>query len=123
MAQETKPKIEYRIGFVAAAFMFMTALFLDLTQILLSITGVFILASDLVTFMAAPAFGIWFLLLRVNYFGGKKAVAKVTAALVTVVVELVPVVDALPCITIGVISVIRSSRAEDREAKPKAKPA
>ncbi|MEO6536429.1 MAG: hypothetical protein ABIT47_01945 [Candidatus Paceibacterota bacterium] len=115
MAQETTPKIEYRIGLISGGFMIMTAIVLDCVQVLLAFTGVLVLASDLITFIAAPTFGIWFLMMRVNYFGGKKAMVKVTSMLTTLVVELVPIVDALPGITMGVVTVIFATRSEDRQ--------
>jgi hypothetical protein len=108
-------RVSYRIGGVTVAFMLALALVLDLVQILLTLTGVGALLAWLVTAVGTTAFGIWFLLMRVNYFSGRKAAQKMAATLAGVVAEFVPVINALPAMTISVIAVVLLSRAEDRE--------
>jgi len=96
-------------------FMLGAAAILDLIQIILTLFVFTAPLAELSTFIAMPLFGIWFLILGVSYFGGKRATAKVVSALGSAVVELIPFLDAVPGITLGVYGVIRASRKEDKE--------
>ncbi len=114
MAQSTA-EIRYRITGVTGCFMIAIAVLLDLLQILFTITLIFALAADLVTFIAAGIFGLWFLILGVSYTGGSRGMMKFMTAILSSVTELVPVIDAMPALTIGIATIILASRAEDRE--------
>ena len=106
----------YRISWLTASFMIAIALVLDAIQFVLTLFLLTEPLAELATFIAIPVFGVWFLLLGVNYFGGKRSTTKVISALGSTVVELIPFVDALPGITLGVGGVIWASRKEDKVA-------
>jgi len=68
--------------------------------------------SEMIAWLAAIIFFVWFAVLGVNY-GGKKAALKLLISLSSFIVELIPLIDALPAITVGVVSLIIITRAED----------
>lgn len=107
-------EVRYRVSGVSLGFMLALAAIFDLLQFLLTLTVVGALFSWLVTAIAVTIYAIWFLLLGVNYFSGRKAASKMIAALTTAVVEFIPLVSALPTITIGVLAIALISRSEDR---------
>lgn len=107
--------MKQRIGNVTAFLMISMAVIFDAVQFLLNfIPGLGQIAGLFITFLTATIFGLWFLLLGVSYFGGKKAGLKMTAAFGSVITELVPIVSALPAITMGVVVIIIATWAEDR---------
>ncbi len=105
----------YRITGVSMFFMYSVAIMMDALQGLFTFLVFTAPFAELVTFIAAPLFGLWFLIMGVSFFSGKSATSKVLSALGSTVIELVPFLDALPGITIGVYGVISASRKEDRE--------
>jgi len=107
--------VTYRIGTVQACFMVGIAIIGDLLQFLLSLTGILAIGADVVTFLTESILGIWFMISGVGFMSGKKATSKFLNVIGTTVIELIPIVDALPTLTIGTILLIRASRAEDRE--------
>jgi hypothetical protein len=107
---------ETRISGITAFFLISTAVLFDAAQFLVAfIPFVDIVLDWLLGAFAACVFGVWFLVLGVNYFQGKKALAKIITMFSSVVIELVPIVDALPAITLGVVTLIFLTWAEDRE--------
>jgi|CXWL01.1.fsa_nt_gi hypothetical protein len=103
-----------RVGNITAFFMILIAFVLDLVQFLFVwIPGVDVVVGYLAAFFALCGFGVWFAVLRVNYFSGKRSGAKVLSLFTGTAVELIPIIDALPAITAGVIGIIVSSRSED----------
>lgn len=70
------------------------------------------LFSWLVTIFSTVIFGLWFFLCGVSYTD-RKAATKLLIILSSVVVELIPIIDALPAITFGVVALIIVSRIED----------
>ena len=105
-----------RIGTITAVFMVTLAVIIDLVQFLLNLTVFLALASLYLTFLAASIFGIWFALLGVSYFSGKKSGLKMIAAIGGLFTELVPFINALPATTVSVIAVILISKVEDRSS-------
>ena len=102
-----------RIHVVIAFAMVATALLIDIVQILFEwlpavgpIIGWFFAAFGFIVF------GIWFMLVGVNYLDRNGAV-KVMVSLASCVVELIPFVDMIPALTLGVLSLILITRAED----------
>ncbi len=111
-----EPKM--RIGFVATLLLLVVAFILDALQfLLLFIPGLNVVFEFLITVIALAVFGIWFLILGVNYFSGDRTGAKVISMLSSSVVELVPLLDALPGITLGVWGIISATKKEDSAKK------
>lgn len=110
------PEVKYRVSGITYAFMVAFAVVCDGIQIILTLTGLLILVADLVTFMAGVGYWLWFKILGVKYASGKKARTKIITAASSIVVEAVPLLSALPMLTVGVVSMANASRAEDREA-------
>lgn len=110
-----------RVGNLSAGFIVGLAIIFDLIQILVSFLHVIpfvgnaiaVVVAWFVAVVALLIFGLWFWWLGVNYFTGKRAGLKLLAVFGTFVIELVPLVDALPAITAGVVLVIIASRVED----------
>lgn len=117
MPQENEPK-EQRIGILSAVLMTVTALLFDGMQIFSTfvlnfvVPGSGFVGAEFVSFISVVAFGIWFGVKGVSYFDRNGAM-KVIIMLTSVIVELVPIIDAIPAITFGVVSLILITRAED----------
>lgn len=103
-----------QISNINAGFMIATALIFDAVQVLLTISVFLIPLSWLVTGLSITIFGVWFAVLGVNYMSGRKAGIKMLSALTATVGELVPVINALPAFTAGVVMIIISTRLEDK---------
>lgn len=104
-----------RISNLVAGLMLGTALIFDGLQVLLTLTVVGSVASPLITFAAVSMFALWFLIYGINYIGGRKAGIKLASTVGATVAELVPLINGLPAITLGVLGVIYASRKEDKE--------
>ncbi len=103
-----------RIGSSATFFLLLTAILFDGIQFLaFFIPGVNIVVEFLVTTVALVVFGIWFAILGVNYFSGSNLGTKVAAMFGGTVIELVPLLDALPGITLSVWGIIWATKKED----------
>lgn len=74
-----------------------------------------VVVSPLITVAAWCWFLLWFALHRVNYFD-RNGAKKLLIMLASVVVELVPLINALPGITFGVVGLIVQTRFEDGQA-------
>jgi hypothetical protein len=116
-------KITYRISTVQACFVIATCVIADGLQILLDVTGVLAVAADIVTATVEFYVSMWFWWHGVTYTSGTKATSKFLTMFGMSIIEFIPIIDALPALTIGVIILIRASWAEDRETfKNKPKP-
>ncbi len=104
-----------RIGNVSAGFMIGVAAIIDLVQFLLTLTAVLVPLAVLCTFFSATMFAIWFMIYGVKYVGHDNG-KKLLIALASTVAEFVPVINALPATTVGVIGIIVQSRIEDARA-------
>jgi hypothetical protein len=107
-----------KISNITAFFMIIVALLFDLLQFLLTIMVITAPLSILVTFFALCIFGVWFAVLGVNYFSGRKVALKTLSAIGSVIVEMVPLIDGLPAITAGVAGVILGTRLENKAQEP-----
>lgn len=113
----TKP----RVGNFSAGLLICIAVFFDVVQFLLSFLHVVPVAGNalafvlvlFVTVIAYISLGLWFAMLGVNYFTGKRAALKVLTVLASLGIELIPLVDALPAITAGTVVMVLVSRLED----------
>lgn len=101
-----------RVGNITAGIMIATAVLFDGLQALLILTVLGSLLSYFFTFLATIIFSLWFLLLKVNYFG-KGSGNNLLIALGAAVTELVPFINAFPAITAGVVGLIVQSRIQD----------
>lgn len=110
-----------RVGNVTAGFMLATAVLLDCFQFFLNLLPIPVigwLLSTLIGIFALCLFSIWFVLLGVGILGGRKAGMKMTSAMLAPVIEILPLVGALPGTTLGVLGLIIASRLEDTTKKP-----
>lgn len=116
----SQPK-KQRISVVTAICMVALAVIFDGIQDILLFINVLpvigqvidVVFSWFISFLAAVSFGVWFALLRVNYFSGRKSGQKLLVMFSSIIVELIPYIDALPAITFGVVSLIIITRIED----------
>jgi hypothetical protein len=103
---------KHTVGNVTAGLMIAVALLCDGLQFLLTLSVLLLPLSIFVTVTCVTMFFLWFALLGVKYTdhgGGKKLLTMLAAS----VAELVPVVNALPAVTAGVLGVIVQTRIED----------
>lgn len=107
-------QVRYRVSNVSLGFMLALAVVFDLLQFLLTLTVVGALFTLLFGFVGFIIYAIWFLILGVNYIQGRKAAAKLGTLIATWVVEFMPLLNALPSMTVGVLLIALISRAEDR---------
>jgi hypothetical protein len=84
----------------------------DVAQLFLDGTLIGSIGAPVIDFMAATCFFIWFAVLGVNY-SGKNGATKMLISLASFIVELIPIIDALPAITFGVAALIVQTRLED----------
>lgn len=101
-----------RIGNVTAGAIIATALVIDGIQFLLTLTVVGSVIAAVMTFLAGFGFWLWFSILGVKYLG-KEGNKKLLISLTAFITELIPIVDALPATTAGVILIIIQTRIED----------
>ncbi|MES2668469.1 MAG: hypothetical protein V4644_02160 [Patescibacteria group bacterium] len=101
----------HKVGNITAGLMVALALLIDGVQFLLSLTVLLLPLSIFVTFIGFVTFGLWFALCGVNYMsgGGKKLLTGLAAT----VTELIPVINAVPATTLGVVAIIAQTRIED----------
>jgi hypothetical protein len=123
--QGNEQRTESRISNLTAAMMISVALLFDLVQDFVSImdflpivgvvfaTGI----SWFVTITAVACFAIWFFYHHVNYFMGKKGYRQLFAALASIGIELMPIINMLPAFTMGVVIIISCVRIEDSIGK------
>jgi len=104
-----------RIGALTAGLLFGIAGLLDIIQFFVTfIPFVDVILDWFIAVIGLITFGIWFAMLDVNYFQGKKAAGKIAAVFGTAIVEMVPILDALPAITLGVLTVVFLTWNEDK---------
>lgn len=109
-------KIKYRIPMVQAGVAVGICMLIDALQFFLDLTGVFAIAASFGGFVVEGSLMLWFMWKGISYTSGKKALSKFFTVAGTWIVEIIPIVDALPMLTIGTILIIRASRAEDKLA-------
>lgn len=102
---------KYTIGNVTAGLMIVLAVIVDGLQILLTLTVLLIPLSFLLTFFSVVGFSVWFFML--GAYKGRGAGKKVLTSLAASVFEIVPVLNAFPAATAGVVINIILSRVDD----------
>lgn len=120
-------KQKRKIGNVTAAFMIGAAILFDALQFLVTFLHLIpavgnaaaVALAWFITVLATATFGVWFALVGVNYFTGKGAGKRFLIVLSATVVELVPIIDAVPAITLGVVFLILQTRLEEGHIGPK----
>lgn len=91
--------------------MFFTALFLDAFNALLTVLGVGLVASSVISPVATFGFVVWFWMHSVTF---TKSPKKLAAMGIQSVIGLIPVLNVLPELTLGVLITILLTRSEDR---------
>jgi hypothetical protein len=102
---------KHTIGNVTAGLMIGTALLIDGAQFLLTLSVVLLPVSEFLAVAAAVMFFLWFLIL--GAYTGKKSWQRMMTTGLAAVIELVPVIGALPAVTGGVVGVIVQTRITD----------
>lgn len=109
--QEKRPP---RVGNIAAGFIIAIALVIDGLQFLLDFTVLLSPLTIFVGFVSVLFFNLWFLVFhRVSFTQGKYALAKMGAVMGTAVITVIPFLNGIPEITLGVLTTIILSRLED----------
>lgn len=103
------------IGNVTAGIMIAFALIADGLQFLFTLSVVLIPLSLLLTFFTSTGFILWFFIL--GAYRGKGAEKRVLISAISSIIELVPIINAIPAVTAGVIVNIVLSRAKDLEKR------
>lgn len=113
-------KKEHKVGNVTWGIMILIGIIIDITQALLALTGVGAVVGSGITIAADFAFGLWFAILGVSLIGkgGKKALTGAAA----LVADTIPLVNALPATTIGIIVIVLLDRAEEAAQNVAVKP-
>ena len=103
---------KHTIGNVTAGLMIAFALLMDVIQGFLTLSIFLIPFSWFITIFSFTALWLWFVLAGVKYSGnaGGKRILIMIASIIT---ELIPVINAIPAVTAGVIGTIGQTRLED----------
>jgi hypothetical protein len=102
------------IGPMASIAIVGTALVFDGLQFLLTLTVVGTIFAWFLSAFAWILFLLWFALLGVSYFGRGAAIRFLTV-FASAIAELMPVVNALPALTLGVVALIVQHNIEVRK--------
>lgn len=111
-----EPVLAYRISWVSGGIILGIAVLADLVQFFLALTVVFSFVSDIVAVVAGAIIWLFLLASGVSFMRGKKSFGRLGGFLVTAVIELIPILDALPTLSLDTWYNIVSSRSEDRLA-------
>lgn len=106
--------MNYRIHTITAGLMIGVAVLADGIQFLLTLTVIGSIVAMFVSAFVWIVFLIWFALCGVSYFdrgGATRGLIMLTSA----ITELIPFINAVPAITLGVVALIIHSRIEDRK--------
>ncbi len=104
----------YRVSGVVAGLMVAVAILSDGLQFLLTLTIIGSVVAMVLSALVWVSFALWFALLGVSYFD-RGAAMRGLILIGSVIVELVPLINALPATTLGVVALILHARAEDRK--------
>lgn len=111
-----EPVLRYRISWVSGGIILGIAAVADLLQIILALTVFLAILGDVVTFIAGAIIWLFLMFNGVSFLRGKKSTGRFIWFFVTAVIELIPVLDALPTLSFDTWYNIISSRSEDRLA-------
>lgn len=109
-----EPRLTYRVPWATGGIILGIAILADLLQVLLALTVALSFLGDIVTFVAGGIIWLFLMFSGVSFLRGKKSTSRLIGFLVTAVIELIPIVDALPTLTLDTWYNIVSSRSEDR---------
>lgn len=112
--------VQHKVGNVTAGFMLALALLIDGIQFLLALTAIGSIVGSVMAPLAAFGFWLWFALLGVK-FTGPGAARKALTGLGSLVAEFIPLINALPAVTLGVAATILIERIEEKKAALKAR--
>lgn len=115
-----EPQLTYKISWVGGLLIIALALAADLLQIFLSFTIALSPANIIITIMVEGGVFFYFLIVGVPFIRGKRALGRLFGWLFTTIIELVPILDAIPTLTFGVVLSVHSSRKADKEEYEKA---
>ena len=104
----------HRINTITAGLMIGVAVLADGIQFLLTLTVIGSIVAMFISAFVWIVFLIWFALCGVSYFdrgGATRGLIMLTSA----ITELVPFINAVPALTLGVVALIIHSRMEDRK--------
>ncbi len=112
-----------RVGNVSAGLLILVAVIMDGLQFLFSFfhmlpwigNAIAFVVTLVIGLVASGMFWLFFKMIdpSIEYFGGRQAAVKLVAAFGTIVAEVIPLINALPAITAGVITMIIALRIED----------
>lgn len=105
---------KYRISGFSLGIIVGFALLLDVLQFFLTLTIVGSAGAFFLGAVGGIALFLIFMLHGVKY-SGAGALKKISASFGTLVLEMIPLIDALPLITVGAVMVILQTRREDVE--------
>ncbi len=111
-------KVQYRINNVTFALILAGALIIDGLGFLLALTVVGSIIGTFMGVLAGIILWITFMLHGVKY-SGTAGLKKIAATFGTMVAEMIPMINALPMVTVGAVIVVVQSRGEDREEAKK----
>lgn len=109
-----EPRLTYRVPWATGGIILGIAILADLLQVLLALTVALSFLGDVVTFVAGGIIWLFLMFSRVSFLRGKKSTGRLIWFLVTAVIELIPILDALPTLSLDTWYNIISSRSEDR---------
>lgn len=110
------PVLTYRVSWVSGGFILGIAALADIIQFFLALTVALSFLGDIVTLVAGGIIWLFFLFRGVSPMRGKRSLGRFMGFFVTAVIELIPMLDALPALSLNTWYNIVSSRAEDRES-------
>lgn len=107
--------VKYRVSNTNAIFLVSAAITIDIVQALLNLFAIGIFLNRLISPFTWLFFVTWFYFLGVKFTkGGGKNAAK---SLISLAVEMVPILDLLPGWTVSNLLIISTSRLEDKGVK------
>lgn len=109
-----EPVLRYRVPWSTGGIILGIAVLADLAQVLLALTVALSFLGDIVTVIAEGIIWIFLMFSGVSFMRGKKSTGRLVWFLVTTVIELIPILDALPTLSLDTWYNIVSSRSEDR---------
>ena len=100
-----------RISRFTAFLMVSISVFFDIIEFILALLAVGLILNTIIGIIKWFLFWLWFTLRGVKFFGNTKRL-KIGAG--AFILGLIPVINALPEFTVGIILTIRDVRKEDR---------
>ena len=109
--QEEDGEKKQRIKLWMAVIMAVMALSIDAFNALLNLLAIGEILSSVISPVASFAFVVWFWILGVSFIKNPKKLAAMSGQ---AIIGLIPVINTLPELTIGVIATILLTRSEDK---------